>query len=106
MTYALSPELQQECLDMLEEFYGLVLTVDQLEAALAQDLEFRADLIRYRSPRDTADRDVLSHLVIKQILGDQTGRGWPTYGDGEAYADEFYAKLRTAAPLKGITFKG
>lgn len=106
MNAPLSPTLAKGCLDMLEDYYGLVVTTEQLEAVLAKDPDFRRDLVKYNSPTDTADREVLSHLVIKEILGDQTGRGWPTYGDGDAYRDEFYAKLRQAAPLKGFTFNG
>lgn len=106
MTKPLSPKLEQECIDVLDQYYGLTVSAQQLEEVLAKDPEFRADLIKYNSPYDTADREVLGHLFMKEILGVACGTGWPCYGDGEAYRDEFYEKLRQAAPLKGYTFRG
>jgi len=98
----MTPELQQECIRVMVRYYKLVVTAEQLEAVLAKDPEFRADLIAYSSPADTADREVLGDLFMKEIIG----RPWPCYGDSQAYTDTFYADLRLLAPEKGYTFLG
>ena len=86
----------------MEEYYGVVVTPIQLEVVLDKDPEFKRDLIRYNSPSDTADREVLGDLFMKEIVGSR----WPCYGDTDEYRDAFFEKLRARAPELGYTFLG
>lgn len=93
----MSPVLAAECREVIADYAGVRLTEAQFDALIDKDLELKRDLIRFNSPRDTADREQLMGLLAKEIVG----RDWPCYGEGAAVAKQFHIDFERLAKQKG-----
>jgi len=82
------------------DFLAIVLSDEQCKQLVERD---PANLSRYAGDEhvsmDTLDRDLISSLIVEDVLG--VGRRWPKNGDGEEAATKFNHEFAAAARSKG-----
>lgn len=91
----LTDEMAEECIELIQDISGIVLTKDQL-AALFKDDEDLVDEIVEWGTDDTEASGRLASAFAEHVLD----RSWPLYGE-KADLQAFVSQLRTAALSKG-----
>lgn len=96
---AMSNELMQECIDVIQDYTGVQLTNQQFGDLMTENPWLNKQLIKYNSPRDTMDREsMIGALAVKLV-----GRQWPTYGEGQAVYNKFIEDFQTQVLAQGYT---
>jgi hypothetical protein len=96
---AMSNELKQECIDVIQEYTGVQLTNQQFADLLTENPRLNKQLIKYNSPRDTMDRECMIGALAVKIVG----RDWPTYGEGAEVYNKFIEDFQTQVHAQGYT---
>jgi len=84
--------LKVECIDVLADYTGVQLTVAQFDELMSENPRLNNQLIRFRSPSDTQDREYMMEALAVKLVG----RPWPCYGDGKEAAERFYEDFNQA----------
>jgi hypothetical protein len=91
-------EFAGEIADVYHDYGGISMTAEQVIELLARaDRGVVRQVVRYRSPRDTADRGMLLDQLALLLIGQR----WPIYGDGREAMVRFRDKLHDAAVAAG-----
>jgi hypothetical protein len=93
-------QLITECIGVIEDYTNIVLTVEQFRSLMDDNPKLQKTLIKYKSPRDTMDREMLMQAVAVKC----TGKDWPTYGD-QVDAKEFAKSLEEGAIKVGYSIR-
>jgi len=96
---AMSNELKQECIDVIQDYTGVQLTNQQFADLLAENPGLNEQLIEFNSPRDTIDRECMIGALAVKIVG----RDWPTYGEGTEVYKKFIEDFETQVLAQGYT---
>jgi len=88
----LSETIKQECISVLEDYTGIILTVDQFDALMCKNTNLIPGIIEFGA-NDTMERENLTDALAIEL----TGYRWPNYGDTSEYKNQFYKNLDTGA---------
>lgn len=91
----LTDEVAQECIELIQDISGVVLTKDQLAAVFHDDEDLVDEIVDWGT-EDTETGGRLASAFAKHVLD----RSWPLYGE-KADLDAFVGDLRAAALAKG-----
>jgi hypothetical protein len=93
------------------DWYGVILTPTQAEELIRENTKLATELVACKGSLDTQGREVLSEAMVKHVLKGmpgpknpdrwESGWHWPLNGSTQEYKDEFDAKFKEAAKLKG-----
>ena len=95
----MNDKLIQECIDVIQDYTGVQLTMSQFSELMQENPRLRKQLIKYNSPRDTMDRECMIGALAVKIVG----RQWPTYGEGQEVYNKFIENFETQVHAQGYT---
>lgn len=90
-------QLRQECLNVIEEYAGVRVPEEFFDKMVEYDPEVFADIVKYRSPSDTMDRENMLCVLGKMVMGTD----WPCYGDGEEHNRRWMIEFRLRCVDRG-----